>query len=272
MKSVAISELYRYNIVINEVSVISQMPTWKTIGGLGAAFGPRMLNGFLLIKEGGCYYKWHGGESELHHGDLIYLPSGAQRYVSVIGEERLSYYRINLRVFDKEDGEEIVFSPTPFVLKSVSHHFLELCERMVATTLSVKNNLKTMSLMYELLSSIAAIQDRSYDKRVLSAVNYVEQHYTEDFDVSLLAELCFISQAQLFRLFKKEVGETPIEYRTTLRIQRAKDLLGDEECRIGDVADILGFESIYYFSRAFKKRVGVSPSEYRRKFMSLVTN
>ena len=47
-----------------------------------------------------------------------------------------------------------------------------------------------------------------------------------------------------------------------LRIQRACQLLRGRECTIGEIAALLGFESVYYFSRVFKKLTGVAPSRW----------
>ena len=66
----------------------------------------------------------------------------------------------------------------------------------------------------------------------------------------------------MYRLFREETGTTPIEYRNRLRIQRACQLLRGRECTIGEIAALLGFESVYYFSRVFKKLTGVAPSRW----------
>ena len=52
--------------------------------------------------------------------------------------------------------------------------------------------------------------------------------------------------------------------RNDLRIERAKSLLFDEECQISEISAMLGFESIYYFSRVFKNETGVPPREWKR--------
>ncbi len=70
------------------------------------------------------------------------------------------------------------------------------------------------------------------------------------------------------RLFKKEVGATPLEYLTGLRMKKAEELLrgaGGRERPISEVADRCGFRDPLYFSRVFKKYFGCSPSAFSEK-------
>ncbi len=66
----------------------------------------------------------------------------------------------------------------------------------------------------------------------------------------------------MYRAFKKETGLSPIEYRNRLRIERARTLLSRDICSVSEAAKLLGFESVYYFSRVFKQHTGVAPSQY----------
>ena len=72
----------------------------------------------------------------------------------------------------------------------------------------------------------------------------------------------------LRKLFKKEVGVSPLEYMTTLRMKSAETLLTamwTNEYSISEVAQMCGFEDALYFSRVFKKYYGCAPSNFARK-------
>ena len=120
----------------------------------------------------------------------------------------------------------------------------------------------SISNLCVILDTIIKYHRKKSDSRVSPALEYIENNYTENVDIEFLSNLCYMSQAHFFRLFKSEKGFSPIEYRNMLRIERAKELLSENECSINEVAEILGFESVYYFSRFFKKCVGIPPSEY----------
>jgi len=72
----------------------------------------------------------------------------------------------------------------------------------------------------------------------------------------------------LRKLFKKEVGVSPLEYLTELRMKSAETLLTamwTNEYSITEIAQMCGFADSLYFSRVFKKHFGCAPSNYAQK-------
>jgi len=66
------------------------------------------------------------------------------------------------------------------------------------------------------------------------------------------------------RLFRKQRGETPQQYILRHRIQTAQSLLLNSSHTVGRVAELLGYENIYFFSRQFRAKTGMSPSAFRK--------
>ena len=60
-------------------------------------------------------------------------------------------------------------------------------------------------------------------------------------------------------------GTTPIKYINNLRMKKAKELLANSDMSISEISELVGFQSIHYFSRNFKEREGCAPLAYRRK-------
>lgn len=93
---------------------------------------------------------------------------------------------------------------------------------------------------------------------------YLNRNLDRDLSLDELSESIHISKYHLCRQFKQAFGVSPIQYHLDSRISRAKELLVTTNLSIGTIAETVGFQSIYSFSRAFKKRENVSPSVYRR--------
>lgn len=107
-------------------------------------------------------------------------------------------------------------------------------------------------------------QTISRDSRqvIEETIVYISHHYHQAITLTDLAKMAGLSNSHYSRLFKKNVGYSPIEYLTHLRIDRAKVLLAHSDIRIKDVSQNVGYEDELYFSRIFKKIVGVSPSQF----------
>ena len=65
-------------------------------------------------------------------------------------------------------------------------------------------------------------------------------------------------------MIKDELQMNFSDYIARLRIQRAKELLEDETMSIQEIAEIVGYNDYFYFTKVFKKVQGISPSKYRK--------
>ena len=86
-------------------------------------------------------------------------------------------------------------------------------------------------------------------------------------DVAARANL---SPYHFLRVYKRAYGETPHEFLTRLRIERAKTLLARGSHNVTEACFEVGFSSLGSFSMLFSRQVGISPSEYRRHVRSVV--
>ena len=88
-------------------------------------------------------------------------------------------------------------------------------------------------------------------------------HYDRDWTLEKMAKMAGYSPSRFSAVYKNTYGTSPIGDLIAVRIKNAKLLLRYSTMRISEVADAVGFASLYYFSRHFKKLCGISPSEYR---------
>jgi AraC-like DNA-binding protein len=81
-----------------------------------------------------------------------------------------------------------------------------------------------------------------------------------------LAAKLGLSEEHFIRVFRAELGMTPFQYYTRLKIEAACGLLTGGSIPVGTVAEHFGFENQFHFARVFKKCTGLSPTEYRRTY------
>jgi hypothetical protein len=78
-------------------------------------------------------------------------------------------------------------------------------------------------------------------------------------------EAAGMSRSAFAACFKEQLEQTPLEYVTEWRMQKAMQLLQQRDKKLLDVARSVGYESDAAFSKAFKRVVGVNPGEYRKR-------
>ena len=220
----------------------------------------RAQSAFMYIINGEYEFYFDGGSVYPKSGDVIYLPEGAAYGYKILSESA-ECAQIEFVAF--LDGEPFSFSTHPKVAEAQN------AERAKSNVLSITGS----SGAFEKLSAVFNLFD-CFDKeridigvnagsRILPAIRYIEEHCTERIYIEDAAKLCFISQSQLRRLFEAELGMSPIEFKNNKRMELAINMLKYTYMRISEIAESLGFENIYIFSRVFAKHFGVSPLKYR---------
>jgi ABC-type Fe3+-hydroxamate transport system, periplasmic component len=93
-------------------------------------------------------------------------------------------------------------------------------------------------------------------------IKELQTKYTEPYSLEQLAKQAKIGAWQYRQLFKKLTGSNPKEYITKLRIDRAKELLFVSNSSLEHIAQTVGYQDVYYFTRTFTKVTGMSPRKY----------
>ena len=103
-----------------------------------------------------------------------------------------------------------------------------------------------------------------FDPQMGTALSAIHDRVNTPWTVESLAEAAGMSRSAFAARFKELVGQTPMEYVTEWRMQKAMQLLEKSDKKLIDVARLIGYESDAAFSKAFKRVVGANPSQGRR--------
>ncbi len=96
-------------------------------------------------------------------------------------------------------------------------------------------------------------------------MNYIKDHYSEDIDMSTVAEAFSMSYSYFSKYFKEEAGMNFSDYLNQVRMEAAKNLLDDPSCKIYQAAHQVGIDNSKYFARLFHQYFGISPKAYQQK-------
>ena len=94
--------------------------------------------------------------------------------------------------------------------------------------------------------------------------DYLAENYTQHITLESLSLEMGVSVSQIKRVFREEIGESMVNYITHLRISQAKRMIREGRYNFTQIAESVGYDSIYYFSYLFKKHTGKTLSEYGR--------
>lgn len=95
---------------------------------------------------------------------------------------------------------------------------------------------------------------------------YIREFSHEPLEMKTLSAKFGISSTYLCTLFKKHTDLSPVEFMTSVRMDKAKKLIvRNPDLLIKDVAEAIGYTDHHYFSKAFKAYFGLSPTEYRQQ-------
>src|ERR1700688_1237021 len=98
-----------------------------------------------------------------------------------------------------------------------------------------------------------------------AALSYIHDRLNSPWTGEPLAEGAGMSRSAFAARFKELLGQTPLEYVTEWRMQKAMQLLQQRDKKLIDAARLVGYESDASFSKAFKRVVGANPGEYLKR-------
>lgn len=98
---------------------------------------------------------------------------------------------------------------------------------------------------------------------VKEIINYMNSNYMNDISLDKISKNMYLSPVYISKIFKEEIGESPINHLIKIRLSKAEELLKDNTIPIKVVAQRVGYNDAYHFSKLFKKYYGVSPSAFR---------
>lgn len=132
-----------------------------------------------------------------------------------------------------------------------------------------KNMESAIAYAKKMISQAIEIRDQNSGNKnrsiLKTAVDFIDSHYMdEEISLNTVANVANVSSNHFSALFSQNMGQTFIEYLTTLRMNKAKELLRCTGMRSSEIAGEIGYKDAHYFSYLFKKTQGMTPSDYRK--------
>jgi AraC family transcriptional regulator, melibiose operon regulatory protein len=242
----------------------------------------------MYVIEGKCVVETAKEAVTMKKGDLILLDSNIEHRLAVAKENPCRMLNLEFFFTNKDNAgfspsfNEIVRSNRmlsqflskayPYILLKDSSDIYHILKSLVLELdeRSLENKVMIQLLFSQLFIKIGRLsveyenqnsyQINLYIKQILS---YLHQNYDCEIQVKDIANVVNLHPVYLHRIFRAEMGNTVMEYLTSLRIKKAKMLLAHTEIPITEISEYVGINSSQYFSTLFKKHTGKTPIDYR---------
>lgn len=174
----------------------------------------------------------------------------------------------DLTAADRKMIRENIFpqlSSFPFIKISNKGIFLETFYRIIhckeENSLSCKSDMLSLIQMILAENPSTVFSQPATAPRVAQLIkSYIDSNYQQEISLHVLERQFDYSKFHIEKIFKQEYGISVINYRNTKRMEAAVRLLTEHS--VSKTAQMLGYSSIYAFSRAFRQTYGVSPTRY----------
>ena len=106
-------------------------------------------------------------------------------------------------------------------------------------------------------------RDVKVNRAILRVQEFIRNNYHNDLTLKMASDFVGLSESHLSNIFTKKTGQTFTDYLTSVRLEKAKELLETTNLKVYEVGVSVGYANVEHFSRVFKKFTGLSPNNYK---------
>lgn len=211
---------------------------------------------------------------ELNTYDLCFYAPGQFHTQEITSDKSCSYLSIIFdvnqplpkqllnRVF--KSNKEVVYLLQQFTKQADKPHSYHATYLSTLLMLVIMNLIESSKEEHQIKPT--SPNNQYYEDTLLEEIlTYINTHLHDSLPIDQICNEFSLSRSSLQNLFKENLSIAPKQYINEAKLNRSRNLIRDGQHTISEIAYLLGFTSIHYFSRKFTHRFGITPSEYARK-------
>lgn len=267
---------YVYNRILSTISIPEIIAYYYTIKSPNYKFKgeKHTLYELTFIDNGTLDTTVDGTKYTLNSFDLMIYGKNQFHTQAVTNDSSCSYLTV---MFDMECDDASKICNKVFHCKKELYYAVKTFARDISSTIPYSKNL-TLNHFHEIIvrlfqydylkldESRPSTEAQQYfqDELLKDILDYIEKMTYEPITIEELCHRFSISRSSLQTLFKNNLKISPKKYINELKLSRSKQLIKENKYTISEIAFMLGFNSIHYFSRTFTQHYEISPSEYAK--------
>lgn len=234
----------------------------------------------FAVTEGSFHYELAGETGLATFGDLLLCPPRLPFRRVVVAP--LTFFHLKLRwehISGNRDRQPVMEGkPIAGKIRLFDTHRLAATYKMMtkAEALDVprQKRIRNMCLHHIWLMycqdsgaeqwMLERTERKQPDPLIAQAAALIEKSSFGKVDLKDISASLGISQVRLTQRFKADYGVSPIQYLTSIRLERAKMLLLETNLTVDQISDCVGYQNGYYLSRLFAKHFRLPPAAFRK--------
>lgn len=217
----------------------------------------------VIIKGSGTYI-YLNKKLNVNEGDIVFVPENIYCYSEWYGSPEIEVvYVCCFMHYDQWQYEPQIICCD----QEIGNDLIE-----IANLLSIDNDyikeLEAYSLFYKLLQKALpqmVLSNISYNTTLQTAIEFITDNWNNDFSITDLAKKCCVSESTLYHMFQKELGQTPVNFLNSIKINNAIKYLESSNYSISTISSLVGFNSENHFRKVFRSVTGTTPSKFKKK-------
>ena len=215
----------------------------------------------VIIKGSGTYI-YLNKKLNVNEGDIVFIPENIYCYSEWHGSPEIEVIYVSCFMHYEQ------FRYEPQIIYYDNEIKNELIEISNLLSVDYIKELEAYSLFYKLLKKVLPQMVRSnisYDKTLQTAIEFITDNWNDDFSIVDLAKKCCVSESTLYHLFQKELGQTPVNFMNSIKINNAIKYLESSNYSISTISRLVGFNSENHFRKVFRSVTDTTPSKFKKK-------
>lgn len=248
----------------------------------GHTYGPNIRSAYLihLIKKGQGIYTIKAKTYHIRENQVFLIFPGDEVFYQADTEDPWFYDWIG---FSGHGAEECVaamgFSRTHHVVDVIRTSEMSDCISRIMSLreLTLAGNLMRTAEMLRVFALIMEDQSERkncetscrprYSAFVREAMDYMRANFKQRIRIGELAARIGVNRSHLATSFRKEANLSPQEFLLNIRMDKAVSLLQETSFSIKKIAEMVGYEDVFAFSKIFKKHIGIAPRHFRNHLL-----
>ena len=215
-----------------------------------------------VILKGSGTYIYLNKKLNVNEGDIVFIPENTYCYSEWHGSPDIEVIYVSCFMH----YEQFQYEPQIVCChKEIRNDLIEIAGLLSDDYLE---ELEAYSLFYKLLQKMLPQMVRSnilYDKTLQTAIEYIVDNWNVEFSVADLAKKCCVSESTLYHLFQKTLGQTPVSFLNSIKINNAIKYLESSNYSVSEISSMVGFNSENHFRKVFRSVTNTTPSKFKKK-------